>query len=126
MSNQPNSGNIIVKPSEVTEGFDKTSMSDAELFGFVTRKELHKPFTGRIGRIEMFPDNIYDLQVEASHHLDLSLYMQQVDDSDFYIRLANIAAFLGILLDGDYSKEDLERLVDIMIRKLRDRRTIVV
>jgi hypothetical protein len=42
------------------------------------------------------------------------------------IRMAEIAAYCDIVLDGYYTPEDLEKLADILVRKLKDKNSIII
>jgi hypothetical protein len=44
-------------------------------------------------------------------------------EKDFYVQLADIALFCGVVLEGDYTKEEVLKLCTILTKKLYERRT---
>lgn len=77
--------------------------------------------------IQFFPIEFLELNAEITHHHDLITYLYQVridsKDSSLELMLSSVAAWLGILLDGAYTQDDLKRLATILTEKLRDKRT---
>ena len=73
-----------------------------------------------------FEQELLDLQEEISKHPPLLEILSRQTDKDFYILLSEIGSYLKMAFDGDYSKEDVLRLCEIMTKKLRERREICI
>ena len=75
----------------------------------------------------MFPQEIQDLQEELSHHPAL---MQQLaalpPDADLADKMAEVCAFCGMVLDGVYSEQEVLKLCEIAVGKLRKAREELV
>lgn len=71
---------------------------------------------------EFFPEEYFQLSKEISRHPELVERINNHPANEFEIRLAEVASYLGIILDGDYMPEDLVRLAKIMTVKLADKR----
>jgi hypothetical protein len=74
-------------------------------------------------KYEMFPPELVELNIEVSHHPDLGKILRAQTDRDVYILLAEVAAFCGIALEGDYSLDDILKLCTLLTKKLYERRT---
>jgi hypothetical protein len=73
-----------------------------------------------------FEQELIDLRMELDNHPDLSSTIRLQPNEDIYIHLCEIAAHLGIILDGRYTKEDVLELCTIFTKKLREKRIIYV
>lgn len=76
-----------------------------------------------MAQILYFPESMLALNEEVQHHPKLQELMSQHDDME--TKLAEIAAYCGIVLDGYYSGKDLEHLAHILTMKLRQARQLV-
>lgn len=76
--------------------------------------------------IVYFPQELIDLNEETAHHPDLKIRLDAQENKDIYITINEIAAFLGIVLDGMYTQEDVLKLCADMIQKLRSRRSLII
>ena len=78
--------------------------------------------------LDYFPQERIALQEELAHpaHQELWPLVAKHPPQEFELRLAEIAAYLGIVLDGYYSQEELNKLCDILTRKLYEKRTQIV
>jgi len=72
---------------------------------------------------ELYEQELQDLNKEISFHPDLQEILRQQTEKDIYVQLADISAFCGIVLDGDYTKGDILRLCALLTQKLYERRT---
>ena len=75
--------------------------------------------------LHFFPQEYIDLQQELQHHPELCTLLANHPAEDFEIKLAEIAAYLLIVLDGDYLPEDLQKLAGIMTYRLKEKRGAV-
>lgn len=74
----------------------------------------------------MVSEQIVALQMElAEHHPDL-LKELELTASTFEDCIAILASKFDIVLHGDYSGQDINHIVDLIVRKLRDSRTIII
>jgi hypothetical protein len=80
--------------------------------------------------INLFPECFIQLQAELTHHPRLQEILQQQPGTEWEIRLAQIAHYCSVILDGDYLPEDVERVCEILRIKLvelrEDNRGLVV
>lgn len=65
-------------------------------------------------KYELYEQELQDLNQEVSYHPDLQEILAKQEDKDFYVQLADISAFCGVILDGDYTKEDILRLCRVL------------
>jgi hypothetical protein len=76
--------------------------------------------------IQMFPEHWIQLNREVRHHPDLGQILAVQEDRDPYVMLAEISAFIGVVLDDTYSKQDIKKLCELLTDKLRERRTGII
>lgn len=77
--------------------------------------------------IEMFPEAAIELHKEVSKHpVLLSALNSLGSESTLNERIAIIAAYCGMVLDGYYQEKELERLFQIMLDKLRNKGIIAL
>ena len=69
--------------------------------------------------VVMFPEYIIEFQKELCQHPDVQACM--IGSDSFETNLSRICTHLNILVDGVY---DVEPLVNMLIKKLREKRTI--
>jgi hypothetical protein len=70
-------------------------------------------------RLEFFPESYIQLGREIAHHPKLVSLLQQQEANEFEIRIAVVAAYCEVMLDGLYSPKDLEKLADILLKRLQ-------
>ena len=75
---------------------------------------------------EYFDPRMLALQEEVSHHPQLMELLAKHPPQEKEMRLAEIAAYCEIILDGYYSEEQLNELADVLTRKLKQKNCIVL
>lgn len=75
---------------------------------------------------QFFPEVFLQLQEECGYWPDLIEILGTVQANEFEMKMAHIAAFCEIILDGVYDQESLEKLAEICLKRLKDKRTIHV
>lgn len=79
-----------------------------------------------MAEIQMFPQVFITLQEELLQHPDLLEQMTQCPEQDFPARLGFLAGLLEVLVDGYYPYGEIEVLADVLIRRMQERRRLVV
>lgn len=77
-------------------------------------------------RLEFFPESRIALSREVAEHPPLLELLQKHPQAEFEIILAEIASYCEIVLDGTYSQEDLDKLCDILFKRLRAKRSSIL
>jgi len=77
-------------------------------------------------KLEFFPESLQALRVEIANHPDLLQILHNQSDKDVYMQISEISAYCGILLEGDYSKEDVIRLADKLVWKLKSKNSLLI
>lgn len=77
-------------------------------------------------KYEMFDPEIIDLNQEVAFHPDLMELLGKQTNRDVYVLLLEVATFCGVVVEGDYPKEDILKLCKILTKKLFERRTGVI
>lgn len=76
--------------------------------------------------LEFFPDSYIALNQELGNHPDLCELLSKHPPQEFEIRLAEIAAYCEVALDGYYTPADLDKLCDILVRKLKSKSSLII
>lgn len=76
--------------------------------------------------IAMFPEEFIDLNRELEYHPVLTDLMGNIPANEFELRIANVAAYCEIIVDGSYGPDDLINLAKICLQKLQDKRKKIV
>lgn len=65
---------------------------------------------------------------EIAKHEELKRVIQraQVGGDDWGALLAEVGAYCGVMLDGEYKPEELDRLCNILIFKLKEKGVVIV
>lgn len=83
--------------------------------------------SGMDSRFVYFSDTLIALNREIANH---PLLMSKLDmlpqPADFELRMAAVAAYAGIVVDGYFSAEGIDKLAEACIEKLRKARTIIL
>lgn len=74
-------------------------------------------------KYEFFPESRIRLSREVPHHSDLLEKIAKLKQDEFEIILAQIATYCDVALDGTYTQEDLNKLCDVLYKKLIEKRT---
>ena len=72
--------------------------------------------------INIWPDEFIALNTEITNHPDLVELLANHPAMEWEIRLAEIALFCEVIVDGDYLPEQMQQLAGILYRKLIERR----
>lgn len=73
--------------------------------------------------LNIFPGEIIELQREIlHHHPELQERLANHPAAEWEIKLAEIAVYCEVILDGTYMPEEIQRLAGILNRKLIERR----
>lgn len=75
---------------------------------------------------DMFPEELIALQEEIIEHPPLIELLQEMETTEWVVRLACVAAYCEIILDGLYSETDIRLLCDTLTQKLKDKRTLII
>lgn len=73
-----------------------------------------------------FPQELIELHQEIHKHPTLLQLLHDQEDKDVYIQLAEIATYCRVLVDGDYTYEDMLGLCTLLTRKLQSARTLLI
>ena len=76
--------------------------------------------------LEFFPESFIALNQEIGNHPELCRLLAKHPPQEMEIRMAEIAAYCDIVLDGYYTPDDLEKLADILVRRLKDKNSIII
>ena len=76
----------------------------------------------------MFPEELIALNREVSEHPPLIEILANlgVPASDWIMRVACIAAYCEVILDGAYSETDIRLLCDTLTNMLKEKRAIII
>lgn len=75
---------------------------------------------------EYFDPRMLALQEEVYHHPQLMELLAKHPPQEMEMRIAEIAAYCEVMLDGYYSEEQLNELADVLTRKLKQKNCIVL
>lgn len=73
---------------------------------------------------EYFPEELIALKKEIQNHPDLLIQLYGV--ATFDEMLGTVAAYCEIVLDGAYTAEDILKIMDICVRKLKEKGSLIV
>lgn len=68
--------------------------------------------------LEFFDQRLIDLAREVQNHEELQLLLSKHPDGELELRLLEIACYCEVVVEGDYTPEDLHRLAEILKNKL--------
>ncbi len=78
-------------------------------------------------QFEMFPEELIQLQVEVyEHHPALLQILHNQQDKDIYMQLCEVFAYCEMIVEGTYTRDDIIELAGIALKKLMQKRTLVV
>jgi hypothetical protein len=76
--------------------------------------------------LEFFPESYLALQEEIVNHPRLCELIVRHSPREFELRLAEIATYCNVALDGEYTQEDLNGLCHVLWRKLKEKGTGII
>lgn len=72
--------------------------------------------------INIWPDELINLQREIAHHPDIQKLLANHPVAEWEVKLAEIALYCEVIVDGHYEPEEIKKLCGILERKLKERR----
>lgn len=75
-------------------------------------------------QLDLFPESLIALNQETLYHPDLQSSLSLQDS--FEEKIAKICTYCDVMVDGAYSPQDMDKLYDILFRKLFEKRSILV
>jgi len=75
---------------------------------------------------EMFPEELVQLRVEIDHHPALLQILHDQQDKDTYMQLVEIFAYCEMIVEGTYTRDDIIELCGIALKKLIQKRTLII
>jgi hypothetical protein len=72
--------------------------------------------------LNIWPDELIRLQQEIPHHPRLVERLQKHGVTDWEVRIAEVALYCEVIVDGDYLPEHIQKLCGILEKKLMERR----
>lgn len=73
-----------------------------------------------------FPEQRIQLYREVTNHPDLMVRLLPYKGTQMEEVLGEIAAYVGVILDGYYEEDRINELCDILTEKLKDKRKIII
>lgn len=77
---------------------------------------------GKWVHLNFFPDEFIELNMEILNHPLLGELLSHHPAHEWEIRLAQIAQYCEVVLNGDYMPEDISRIVKILTKRLAEKR----
>ena len=77
-------------------------------------------------KYEFFPESLQALRVEIENHPKLLKLLHDQRDKDVYMQIAEIAAYCEVIMAGDYSRDDIIRLADKLVWKLKKKNCLLI
>lgn len=68
--------------------------------------------------VTLFDDRLLRLDREIANHPEVQKLLSKHPVGELELRLAEVASYCEVALDGAYTKEDLYKLADILATKL--------
>lgn len=75
--------------------------------------------------IVMFPIERQTLNQEVTHHPELQLRLNNHPADEFELKLAEIASYCDVVLDGTYTQQDLNNICKILANRLYSMRKAI-
>ena len=75
---------------------------------------------------ELFPDSIIALNQEVVNHPQLQYKLSQFRPDQLTEKLAAIATYCDIVIEGYFGEAELDNLCDMLTQKLRDKGSILI
>lgn len=75
----------------------------------------------------MFPEEMFILQQEIQRHPNLTIWLASLpNEATLEERIGVVFAYCGMVVDGYYNEQELAKLIEIAIEKLRAASTITI
>lgn len=74
--------------------------------------------------LEYFPDELIELRIEIDNHPELLAILAGQADKDVYVHIAEIAAYCKVLLNGDYTRDDIIEVCGKLVDHLKKKREV--
>jgi len=69
--------------------------------------------------LEFFPDEYVQLNREVAYHPTLQALLAKHPEHEFELKLAEIAAYCLIEVDGEFTQEELRKLASLCLERLK-------
>lgn len=79
-----------------------------------------------MAQYEYFPQVRIDLAQELQYHPELQQLLANHNAEDFEVKLAEVAAYCDVMLDGYYLPEEIDSICRLLIDRLRKKRILIV
>lgn len=80
--------------------------------------------------LNIWPEELIHLNEETKNHPKLMALLANHPSAEWEVKMAEIALYCSVIVDGDYLPEDMVRLAEILYRKLielrEDNRGLVI
>lgn len=76
-------------------------------------------------RLQMISDDVHALQREMRNHAELTAHVL-ANSNTFEDCIAMIADHCDVVLHGEYSEEDVNKLCRVLVGKLQDKRALII
>ena len=77
-------------------------------------------------KLEFFPEPLQALTKEIYNHPALLQILHNQADKDVYMQLCEIAAYCDVVLEGDYSRDDVIRLAEKLTWDLKKKGSALI
>lgn len=72
--------------------------------------------------VNIWPDELIQLNRETQNHPKLQALLANHPSTEWEVKMAEIALYCEVIVDGDYMPEQMVQLAGILLRKLIERR----
>lgn len=101
-----------------------SAVDPVDPFRTIQRSNAHVPFSAPSGplRIQYFGEQLRALNKEVEYHGELRQILAMDHAHEWETRLAHVAAYCGIPVDGYFNKEGIEELAAACLKALYNKR----
>jgi len=89
-------------------------------------KEINYSLSNPNLKLEFFPEPLQALTKEIYNHPALLQILHNQADKDVYMQLCEIAAYCDVVLEGDYSRDDVIRLAEKLTWDLKKKGSALI
>lgn len=82
-----------------------------------------------MAHLQFFPQVFIELQEELTHHPELQKKLNENNydvTGDFVTLFTVITAHVGVQMVGDFTPQDIEKIAEVVVQKLKEKRTIII